>query len=343
MKQNTIVFFCVGTGGHVLPVINLIDDLHQRGIEKRKIKVVTDKRGSQYFKDRDIDVHSIDIYRSKTGMVGYMLNIQKIIKSIRLIEKIIDLKNCGILFTTGSYIAPLAGYLSWRHKVKFFIQEQNIYAGLGNKIASYFKSEKFTSYPNTININQTNLENTGPIVDKKIQNKKSITNKEIIIGVQGGSQGSEEINSLIYKYLGNNTLNNIKIIHIVGPNNFDNSKKFENYKQIEFIKDMTDFYSSIDLQVSRAGGGVLEAVLINIPLLLIPYKHGTTSTHQSMNAEYLVKSKFAKLCPNYESLEYEFKKFEQLDKSLFEEFSKNNVIKIGNDFIVNKIIDEINK
>ena len=39
MKQNTIVFFCVGTGGHVLPVINLIDDLHQKGIEKRKIKV----------------------------------------------------------------------------------------------------------------------------------------------------------------------------------------------------------------------------------------------------------------------------------------------------------------
>ena len=87
MKQNTIVFFCVGTGGHVLPVINLIDDLRQRGIEKRKIEVVTDKRGSQYFKDRDIDVHSIDIYRSKTGMVGYMLNMLKIIKSIRIIEK----------------------------------------------------------------------------------------------------------------------------------------------------------------------------------------------------------------------------------------------------------------
>ena len=286
--NRRICFFCVGTGGHVLPVINLIDDLRQRGIEKRKIEVVTDKRGSQYFKDRDIDVHSIDIYRSKTGMGGYILNILKIIKSIRLIEKKIDLKNCGILFTTGSYIAPLAGYLSWRYKIKFFIQEQNIYAGLGNKIASYFKSDKFTSYPNTININQTNLDNTGPIVDKKIQNKKSINNKEITIGVQGGSQGSEEINSLIYKYLGNNTLKNIKIIHIVGPNNFDNSKKFENYKQIEFIKDMTDFYSSIDLQVSRAGGGVLEAVLINIPLLLIPYKHGTTSTHQSMNAEYLL-------------------------------------------------------
>ena len=95
--------------------------------------------------------------------------------------------------------------MSWRHKIKFFIQEQNIYAGLGNKIASYFKSDKFTSYPNTININQTNLENTGPIVNKKIQNNNSINNKEIIIGVQRGSQGSEEINTLIYKYISNNT------------------------------------------------------------------------------------------------------------------------------------------
>ena len=50
-----------------------------------------------------------------------------------------------------------------------------------------------------------------------------------------------------------------------------------------------------------------------------------------------------KLQQEQESLEYEFEKLEQLDKSLFEEFSKNNVIKIGNDFIVNKLIDEINK
>ena len=343
MNQNKIVFFCVGTGGHVLPVINLIDDLTQRGIEKRKIEVVTDKRGSQYFRDTDINVYSMQIYRSKIGIIGYILSISKIIKSIHFIEKKIDLKNCKILFTTGSYIAPLAGYISWRHKIKFFIQEQNIYAGLGNKIASYFKSDKFTSYPNTININQTNLENTGPIVDKKIQKYISKNDEEIVIGVQGGSQGSEEINSLIYKYLSNNTLKNIKIIHIVGPNNFDKSKKYENYKQIEFIENMSDFYSSIDLQVSRAGGGVLEAVLLNIPLLLIPYKHGTTSTHQSMNAEFLVKSKYAKLCLDYESLDFEFKKLEQLNNNLFEKFSKNNVIKRGNDFIVNKIIDEIDK
>ena len=343
MNQNKIVFFCVGTGGHVLPVINLIDDLIQRGIEKRKIEVVTDRRGSQYFKDRDINVHSMNIYRSKIGIIGYVLSISKIIKSIQLIENKIDLRNSKLLFTTGSYIAPLAGYISWRHKIKFFIQEQNIYAGLGNKIASYFKSDKFTSYPNTININQTNLENTGPIVDKKIQNKISKNDEEIVIGVQGGSQGSEEINSLIYKYLSNNTLKNIKIIHIVGPNNFDKSKKYENYKQIEFIENMSDFYSSIDLQVSRAGGGVLEAVLLNIPLLLIPYKHGTTSTHQSMNAEFLVKSKYAKLCLDYESLDFEFKKLEQLNNNLFEKFSKNNVIKRGNDFIVNKIINEIDK
>ena len=343
MNKNKIVFFCVGTGGHVFPVINLIDDLIKIGIDKRKIDVITDNRGSQYFKDKNISNHSMDIYRSKIGKIGYFLNIIKIIKSIRIIEKKIDLENSKILFTTGSYVAPLAAYLSWKYKIKFFIQEQNIYAGLGNKIASYFKSVKFTSYPNTININQKNLVHTGPVVDKKIQNNKSNYNKEITIGIQGGSQGSEEINSLIYRYLSNNTLKNIKIVHIVGPNNLDKSKKYENYKQVEFIENMDDFYSSINLQVSRAGGGVLEAVLSNIPLLLIPYKHGTTSSHQSMNASFLVKSKLAKFCLNYESLEFEFKKLEKLDNSLFEEFSKNNVIKKGNEFIVNKIIDEIDK
>ena len=49
------------------------------------------------------------------------------------------------------------------------------------------------------------------------------------------------------------------------------------------------FYNSIDLQVSRSGGGVLEAAYLDIFQLLIPFKHGTTSSHQRLNAEYLEK------------------------------------------------------
>ena len=37
MNQNKIMFFCVGTGGHVLPVTNIIDELLNSGISKNQI------------------------------------------------------------------------------------------------------------------------------------------------------------------------------------------------------------------------------------------------------------------------------------------------------------------
>ena len=40
MNQNKIMFFCVGTGGHVLPVKNIIDELLNSGISKNQIEIV---------------------------------------------------------------------------------------------------------------------------------------------------------------------------------------------------------------------------------------------------------------------------------------------------------------
>ena len=50
---------------------------------------------------------------------------------------------------------------------------------------------------------------------------------------------------------------------------------------------MDDFYKDIDVLVGRAGGGSLEAAYLGIPQVLVPYKHGTTSSHQEFNAQYL--------------------------------------------------------
>ena len=55
---------------------------------------------------------------------------------------------------------------------------------------------------------------------------------------------------------------------------------------------MDDFYKNIDILVGRAGGGSLEAAYLGIPQIVIPYKHGTTSSHQELNARYLEKKKF---------------------------------------------------
>ena len=341
MNQNKIMFFCVGTGGHVLPVKNIIDELLNSGISKNQIEIVTDNRGSKFLQEVDVKCYTTDVFRSDIGKLGYLINLTKIFKTISNINKNMDFKNTKIIFTTGSYIAPIAAYLSWRKKIKLFVQEQNIYTGLGNKIASYFKSTVFASYPDTKNVNQKNVEFVGPIIDKKIKKSIKDINDNIVIGVQGGSQGSNEINNFVYKYLENHKLIKVKILHIVGPSNIDKSKNFDNYEQLEYVNNMNDFYQQIDIQISRAGGGILEALYLNIPLILIPYKLGTTSSHQQLNAKFLVDNEYAIICNNYTDVEKEILLIENENTDWLDKYKVNNTIESGNISISKKIIQEI--
>ena len=341
MNQNKIMFFCVGTGGHVLPVKNIIDELLNSGISKNQIEIVTDNRGSKFLQEVDVKCYTTDVFRSDIGKLGYLINLTKIFKTISNINKNMDFKNTKIIFTTGSYIAPIAAYLSWRKKIKLFVQEQNIYTGLGNKIASYFKSTVFASYPDTKNVNQKNVEFVGPVIDKKIKKSIKDINDNIVIGVQGGSQGSNEINNFVYKYLENHKLIKIKILHIVGPSNIDKSKNFNNYEQLEYVDNMNDFYQQIDVQISRAGGGILEALYLNIPLILIPYKLGTTSSHQQLNAKFLVDNEYAIICNNYTDVEKEILLIDNENTDWLDKYRVNKTIESGNISISKKIIQEI--
>jgi UDP-N-acetylglucosamine:LPS N-acetylglucosamine transferase len=330
MNQNKIMFFCVGTGGHVLPVKNIIDELLNSGISKNQIEIVTDNRGSKFLQEVDVKCYTTDVFRSDIGKLGYLINLTKIFKTISNINRNMDFKNTKIIFTTGSYIAPIAAYLSWRKKIKLFVQEQNIYTGLGNKIASYFKSTVFASYPDTKNVNQKNVEFVGPVIDKKIKKSIKDINENIVIGVQGGSQGSNEINNFIYKYLENHKLIKVKILHIVGPIYIDKSKNFDNYEQLEYLDNMNDFYQQIDIQISRAGGGILEALYLNIPLILIPYKLGTTSSHQQLNAKFLVDNEYAIICNNYTEVEKEILLIDNENTDWLDKYKVNNTIESGN-------------
>ena len=66
---------------------------------------------------------------------------------------------------------------------------------------------------------------------------------------------------------------------------------------------MNSYYSKINLQISRSGGGALEAAYLGIPQILIPFKHGTTSSHQILNAEYLENLGVAIIVNSYSEFE----------------------------------------
>ena len=341
--MKKIAIFSVGSGGHVIPAKNILNDLNDQGVPIDRFIFITDKRGMEYLGDIKVKIFKLDIYRSNYGLLGYIFNFYKFFKAIYKVRQILIKENVSILLTTGSYIAPIASFLSYIMKIKLFIQEQNIYAGLGNKIASIFPGVVFTSYPDTKNVVKRRVLYVGPVINKSLLKSKNLNKNEFTLGVQGGSQGSEEINDLFYEYYTKNDISEINILHITGK-----GKKFKkindpNYRQHDFINDMNKYYSKIHLQISRSGGGSLEAAYLGIPQILIPYKHGTTSSHQLLNAQYLENLGLAVIINSYEELDETLNKILNNLGNWRNLYFNENIIESGNIKITDMILKEINE
>ena len=340
--MKKIAIFCVGTGGHVLPAKNIIMQLNEEGINLENFIVITDKRGSQYLKDLNIKIYIQDIYRSKIGIIGYILNFHKIIKTLIKTRSVIKKEKIKIILSTGSYIAPIASLLGLTMGIKYFGQEQNIYAGLGNKLTSLLPGIIFTSYPDTKNLLNNKGTYVGPVINKDIIKYNKSTSDNLTIGIQGGSQGSNEINNYVYKFLKRNNITDVAILHITGKSNLNSMLDIDNYIQYDFIENMNSYYSKINLQISRSGGGALEAAYLGIPQMLIPFKHGTTSSHQILNAEYLKSLGVAVIVNSYSEFEKNLLNIINNYKDRKEGIFKTVNIEIGNTEITKYLKEAFN-
>ena len=337
--NNKICFFCVGTGGHVLPVKNLVNELKNLDVNLEDIIVVTDNRGKQYLENLNINTFITNAYASQNGILGYVLNFPKIIKSVIQIRGYLKNQSISVICTTGAYIAPIAAIISVLLNAKFYIQEQNVYAGLGNKVSAIFAKAVFCSFEDTKNISKKKLIYTGPIVNTSLTRDDRRIFRNQTIGFMGGSQGSKQINNYVEKFMKSDHQLNFNILHVTGKskNTLEIDKK--NYQSIEFIEDMDNFYKKIDILVGRAGGGSLEAAYLGIPQILIPYKHGTTSSHQELNAKHLEDKGWGIRVNTFDQLT---SKIKNISKNITKKKLNLPNIPIGNQSISKELYEQIN-
>jgi UDP:flavonoid glycosyltransferase YjiC (YdhE family) len=71
--NKRVCFFCVGTGGHVLPVRNLIKELKELGTNNEDILFICDNRGKQYLDNLDVSIHTPENIRFKERSCGIYL------------------------------------------------------------------------------------------------------------------------------------------------------------------------------------------------------------------------------------------------------------------------------
>ena len=294
-----IIIASSGTGGHVIPALNISELLLNKDYE---IIWIGTKNGieNKLIKNNKIKLFHI----TSTGIRGknFFAKIQGIVnfvKSVYQCTRIISENSPLFVLGFGGYISTSVSLAGFLYRLPVYAHESNSIPGSANKLNNLFTKKSFQTFPNTFpnkskiiltgNPLKKNFENiTCP--DEKYRDNKRKTN----ILIFGGSQGAKFFNENIPMSLSHFS-DSINIKHISGVNNKNKVevqyKKFNiNAKVFEFSYEMDILYEWSDLIISRSGSMTLSEISISgRASILIPYLYATDN-HQLNNAQYLYKN-----------------------------------------------------
>ncbi|WDR80735.1 undecaprenyldiphospho-muramoylpentapeptide beta-N-acetylglucosaminyltransferase [Candidatus Purcelliella pentastirinorum] len=270
-----------GTGGHIFPGIVIAKALIKHGWDV--LWMGTKDRMESFLVPRykiNIDFISINGLRGK-GLKSYLLFCFNLFRSLYKFKKIIKIWKPDIIFGLGSYISAPGGIISWISRIPLIIYEQNVIAGITNKLLAKIANISIQAFPGAI-LNSIVVGN--PIRNEIISilpPELRLNNRSgpIRILVIGGSQGAKIFNNIfpdVLKLL----KDNIFLWHQVGHNAFNEIDAI--YKKIgiikyrinDFIHNIAKAYAWADLVVCQSGAiTVSELIAVGLPSILVPFEH----------------------------------------------------------------------
>ena len=143
--NKKIIFSTGGTGGHILPAINLMKHFFENGYQ---VLLVTDKRGKVFIKDYlkfKTYVLNTDTITNKSIIKKFLsicLILLSIIKSIIIIQK----EKPDLIFGCGGYASFPISFSSRFLNIPLVIYENNLVIGRANKYLLSL-SKKIFFYP----------------------------------------------------------------------------------------------------------------------------------------------------------------------------------------------------
>lgn len=292
-----------GTGGHIIPAMSVANKISDN------VLFVTDAKFFNYtiHRNKNITIETVNIknkYKNKLQHLFYIL------QTILVISRFIIKYKVQYVIGFGSYVSfcgIIAGFITFR---KTYIQEQNTYIGLANKLSLLFVRKCFCGFRKIDGVPKIFLNKllyTGnPVSDAVIKHAKHILTKDNIvldaciiqdtinILVIGGSQGAEfidkNVTEAIIKFK-NNTYHNIVVTHQTQAQNIDTVYSMYHTHNIKcnvktFFDNIPYLISTSHLVIGRAGAmTITELAIIQTPAILIPIQNSYFN-HQLLNAKY---------------------------------------------------------
>ena len=301
--SKKIIFSGGGTGGHILPAINLMNHFNDKGYE---VLLITDSRGSKFIKKNT----KFKSYLLNSGtptnknilkkLLSYFLIFYAIIKSVIIIKK----EKPYLIFGLGGYVSFPISFASRFFNLPLVIYENNIVLGRTNRhLASLAKkiliANKEVKIFSKEHVNKT--VEVGPVLNKNIINCKTYkkNNNKFSILILGGSQGAQ-----IFSFVVPNVIKMLKNAgHDIEINqqctsgqkyflsDFYNKNNIKSYV-FEYEDNILKYFLSSNIAITRCGASTTaELVHTFTPFIAIPLPN-SIDDHQYLNAKYYEKKGF---------------------------------------------------
>ncbi len=342
-QSKKILLVGGGSGGHILPLYPLAQELIQKG---HQVHVITSnsKLDTKIIQDNfsSLEIEHCEICTGKLRAYLSLQNISdgiKVLKAIKTAKKMLKEIQPDVIFFKGGFVGfPILKALkSQKNKPKIFLHESDISAGRLTKHFTSIANHIFLSYPSsTINHQPPTIPRScTPLFwhDPSITSKKANSENPLPqILIFGGSQGAQFLNNLILKNLETLT-SKYNITLVTGTNNYHEVKEsiqslqptLNSNLQVHPSLPQAQLYKSIaqsDLVITRAGASIFQILHLKTPSILIPLP-GSAREHQLHNAQYF---KDQKLCHYIEQKNITNTSFlNQIEKTLHDTSIKQNL------------------
>jgi len=306
LKNYKILLTGGGTGGSVTPLLAIYDELTspqsslyqgeeekvrfeflwlgtkfgpEKGMVEKagiKFKAISGGKWRRYFSLENL----VDIVKIKLGFFQALFIMLK--------------WRPDLVISAGSFISVPVVWAAWVLRVPILIHQQDIIAGLANKLmAPFVKIITVTFEKSLVDYGKKAIWIGNPVRrELKINNLKTDNNLPIVL-IIGGGTGAIAINKIVEDSL-SELIKFCQVIHITGKekSSLSNEVKITNYEKYEFlnVNKMIEALNTADLVVTRAGLGFLsELSYLSKPTVIIPIP----DSHQEDNAAFFRNKKAA--------------------------------------------------
>ena len=297
-----------GTGGHIFPAIAIADELKRRLPDAEILFVgAKDRMEMQKVPQAGYPIEGLWIsgLQRKLSWQNLLFPL-KFISSLLKSRSIIKRFKPDAVIGTGGFASGAVVKVAGQMGIPTFIQEQNSYAGITNKMLAknahkicvaydameqFFPKEKIVKTGNPI---RDGLLNIGEYRSEGLSYFHLDSQRKTLL-VLGGSLGARRINQLIEQQLPLFEQLGVQVLWQCGKLYYEEYKKYnsEQVRVLAFIDRMELVYAAADVIISRAGASsVSELCVVGKPVIFIPSPN-VAEYHQTKNARAIADKQAA--------------------------------------------------